>query len=159
MTVLFPNFGTPLTGKAQRFEQFHKDNPHVYREMCRFAREWMSRGGTRLGVDMLLGRVRWEVSTPTTGIEYKIANDHKPFYARLMMYQEPDLAGLFETRPAEANDWILDWARRHPRGGQPPAPPTSPTPTTPPPTNPPPTGAAAVRDMLNKMKASLKKPR
>lgn len=93
-----------MTAREEAFIAFHDANPDVYAAMCHFARQWRRSGRQRIGVDMLLGRVRWEMSIVTHRVdEFKISNDHKPFYARLIMYQEPDLDGVFVLKKAEAS--------------------------------------------------------
>jgi hypothetical protein len=95
------------TPKARAFMRFHDANPHVYDAMVRYSRELKARGKNKIGVEIILGRVRWDFTVSTVGdSEYKISNNHKPFYARLIMHREADLAGLFELREAEADDWI-----------------------------------------------------
>jgi hypothetical protein len=91
--------------RAERFERFHQDNPHVYDLMVRLARDWKRRTGrNRLGVAALWERMRWELAVRTTDEAPALNNDHKAFYARLIMRQEPDLEGLFEVRRSVADD-------------------------------------------------------
>lgn len=93
-----------MTAREEAFIAFHDANPDVYAAMCHFARDWRRRGRPHIGVDMLLGRVRWEMSIRTNRVdEFKISNDHKPFYARLIMYQEPDLEGVFVLKKADTS--------------------------------------------------------
>ena len=47
----------------------------------------------------------------TTDPEYKINNNFTAFYARLIMAQEPDLAGIFDLRTSEADEWIATIAK------------------------------------------------
>ena len=89
------------------FENFHAANPHVYDTLVFFARQWTATGRTKLGVAMLVERARWDLSIRTESEdEYKIANAHRAFYARLIMWREPDLRGLFNISPSVADDWI-----------------------------------------------------
>lgn len=44
--------------------------------------------------------------TERFGDEYKLNNDYRAFYARLLMANEPELAGFFETR-GEDNEHCL----------------------------------------------------
>ena len=98
--------------KTRKFEKFHADNPAVYEALVRLAREWVKRTGRhKVGIASLFEVARWELSLATSDSEYKIANSHKPFYARLIMAQEKDLAGLFELRPAEADEWLVSRER------------------------------------------------
>ncbi len=99
--------------KSEAFEKFHQENPDLYRVLVAQARRWVrATGRHRLGIASLFETARWEVSISTTDPDFKIPNDHKPFYARLIMVQEADLAGLFELRRAEADEWIDEWIRK-----------------------------------------------
>ncbi|MEU5721585.1 hypothetical protein ABZ783_07160 [Micromonospora sp. NPDC047738] len=91
---------------AEKFEQFHADNPAVYATLCRLAREWVDRTGRRkIGIGALTERCRWEIALATNDPEFKINNNHRAFYARLIMRDEPDLADLFELRKSMADEW------------------------------------------------------
>lgn len=92
--------------KADAFEEFHCANPLVYDVFVAQAREWQASGRAKCGVKMLFERVRWELAIRTVGDDYKINNNHAPFYARLIMAREDDLAGLFNVRSSEADAWM-----------------------------------------------------
>lgn len=91
----------------ERFEEFHADNPNVYGTLVRLAREWVKRTGRhKLGIATLFERARWEIALVTNDPEFKLNNNWRAFYARLIMSQEPDLADLFDLRASEADEWI-----------------------------------------------------
>jgi hypothetical protein len=97
---------------AGKFEAYHLANPQVWDCLVREARRWKrERPGARLGINLLIGRVRWvlTVHTNSTGDGFRI-NDHSaPFYARLLMHRCPDLDGLFALRSSwDADEWIAD---------------------------------------------------
>jgi hypothetical protein len=82
-----------------RFLAFHEANPRVYELLCRFSRVVVDRGYERVGIKLLWERVRWEVMIETDDPDgFKLSNDFHSRYARLIMEQEPELAGLFRTR-------------------------------------------------------------
>lgn len=93
---------------ARRFEQFHAANPNVYRVLVALAREWVRRTGRlKLGIATLYERARWDLAIVTDDPDYKLNNDHRAYYARLIMRQERDLTGLFDLRRSpEADQWI-----------------------------------------------------
>lgn len=92
---------------AERFADFHRANPGVYEALVRLAREWRYRTGRdRLGIAVLWERLRWELSI-TTDESPRLNNDYKPWYARLIMAQEADLADIFEVRRAAADAQLL----------------------------------------------------
>jgi hypothetical protein len=88
-----PRDGT-ITERALRF---HARNPHVYRFAVRVCRYMKARGLKHYGTKAV-----WEVMRfkylETTGDIYKLNNNYTAFYSRLIMAQEADLAGFFETR-------------------------------------------------------------
>lgn len=92
---------------AQRFEEFHEANPKVYIVLVRLAREWIRRTGrSKIGIGALFERTRWEIAITTSDPEFKLNNDFRAYYARLIMAEHPDLADLFEVRTSAADEWI-----------------------------------------------------
>jgi hypothetical protein len=89
--------------KIQReFEAFHLANPHVYRTLARLARQYSDRVGTTPGIGMLWEAMRWTVTMETRTVDFKLNNNYRSRYARLLMEQEADLADAFETRRLRA---------------------------------------------------------
>jgi hypothetical protein len=87
-----------------QFLRFHATNPDVYRRLVEMAYQWRARRPReRVGIGLLVAVLRWEEVVDTTGDHYRINEDYAPHYARLIMAREPDLAGLFETRPSVAD--------------------------------------------------------
>ena len=84
------------------FREFHADNPHVYDELVMLARRARSRGAVRIGIGMLFEVLRWRYTLRTVGDDFKLNNNYRSYYARLIMMREPDLAEIFETRQLHA---------------------------------------------------------
>lgn len=82
----------------EKFRDFHARHPEVYRELKRRAFELRKRGWTRWGIRNLWERMRYEFAIEQTLDDFKLNNNHAPYYARLLMENEPALAGFFETR-------------------------------------------------------------
>lgn len=82
------------------FWQFHRQNPQVYARLIGLARDLKAKGHTRLGIGMLFEVVRWQhmLLTHDPASEFKLNNNYRSHYARLIMLREEDLAGVFETR-------------------------------------------------------------
>jgi len=84
---------------AAEFLAFHEANPKVYAELVRLARQAKARGRTKVGIGMLWEVLRWHFWLETNGAdEFKLNNNHRSRYARLIMGLEADLLGVFETR-------------------------------------------------------------
>lgn len=84
----------------EKFDEFHAKHPEVYEMLVKLAREWMSYGHSKLGIATLFEKLRWEwhVNGMTDQDGYKLNNNYKALYARKMMFENPELDGLFETR-------------------------------------------------------------
>lgn len=80
--------------------EFHLDNPHVYDKLVSLAREARRKGHKKIGIKMLFEVVRWEhmMKTSDAHSSFKLNNNYHSYYARLIMSENPDLAGIFETR-------------------------------------------------------------
>lgn len=78
--------------------QFHWANPHVYSGLVKLARQARRAGRKKIGIGMLFERMRWEIFINTTGDDYKLNNNYRSRYARLIMDTESDLQGMFEVR-------------------------------------------------------------
>lgn len=87
----------PAIGIEAQFQAFHAANPHVYAALVREGRQLLARGHRKLGMKMLYERLRWQVYMETTddAHDFKLPNNYTAYYARLLMQQEPDFAGVF----------------------------------------------------------------
>jgi hypothetical protein len=90
---------------AKRFWGFHAANPEVYASLVRLAREFRRmRPAKNIGIALLYERLRWDFTMQTlSDDEFKLTNDYRAFYSRLIMQREPDLAGLFVTKESVAD--------------------------------------------------------
>lgn len=91
----------PLT-IDERFDLFHAANPHVYNALVRLARQLVDRGHKRYGMAGLFEVLRYRHALTTIDDLFKLNNDYKALYSRLIMEQETDLAGFFEIRERTA---------------------------------------------------------
>jgi hypothetical protein len=80
------------------FEKFHADNPAVYEKLVELALAAKANGHTSLGIGLLWERLRYYYTIEVTGGRPKFNNNYRSRYARLIMQQEPALAGFFRTR-------------------------------------------------------------
>jgi len=91
---------TPRRSIAERFADFHIQNPDVYQAIVEIARVMKGRGIHKMGIALIFERLRWlHFIDSTKGAEpFKLSNSFRAEYARLIMQQEPSLAGFFEIR-------------------------------------------------------------
>lgn len=84
----------------ERFVKFHAAHPDVYAKLCQYARQVVAAGYNQMGIAMLYERLRWyyKIERPDHKEAYKLSNDFRSRYARLIMEQEPDLCDFFKTR-------------------------------------------------------------
>jgi hypothetical protein len=90
---------TPTNIDVQ-FIRFHFDNPDVYRKLVDMARNLKLRGHETVGIGMLFEVIRWQTYMETIDMnsDFKLNNNYRSRYARLIMDQEPYLAGMFNIR-------------------------------------------------------------
>jgi hypothetical protein len=86
----------------QRFEEFHRDNPYVYNKLVEFARIAKAKGYERIGIGFLCEIIRWQGGPTISKDGFKISNDFRSRYSRLIEENEPDLNGFFTKRNLEA---------------------------------------------------------
>jgi hypothetical protein len=87
--------GADRMNAADKFVAFHQANPGVYAKLHAYALEARAAAREHIGIAMLIERFRWYTAVETTDPDFKVANNHKPYYARLLMRNDPNLAGLF----------------------------------------------------------------
>lgn len=80
-----------------RFAAFHRANPDIYTKLVRLARELRAKR-PHYGIRPLIEIVRYDQAMTNADDGFKINNDFCSRYARLIMDNEPDLDGFFETR-------------------------------------------------------------
>lgn len=89
---------TPENLIRDAFWRFHQENPQVYVELVRLARRLRDRGSSRLSINMLFEVLRYRWALRTRGDIFKLNNNYRSYYARMIMRREPDLRDAFELR-------------------------------------------------------------
>ena len=112
----------PVKAQSQleeKFLEFHAKHPEVYSALSRFAHQWRDRKGpdARLGIKMVIERVRWELALGARDESPRLNNNHSAFYARLLMAQEPALEGMFMLKKQRYESTI---SAKEEREGEPP---------------------------------------
>jgi hypothetical protein len=87
----------------REFRQFHEANPQIFDRLVELARKAKFWGRRHYGIAALWEVMRWDffskVNSPID--EFKLNNNHRAYYARLIMATCPDLDGFFHTRGDE----------------------------------------------------------
>jgi len=85
--------------RYERFRDFHRANPQVFKLFREFAISAYERGHrSRFGARMLGERIRWYTSVETSDQQYKINDHYWPYYARLLALSDLRFAEFFENR-------------------------------------------------------------
>lgn len=85
----------------EMFLAFHHRNPGVYVALRDMTRQAKDRGRTKIGVGMLFEVLRWNrivAGLPDETEDFKLNNNYRSRYARMIMERNPDLDGMFDTR-------------------------------------------------------------
>lgn len=79
------------------FDEFHKNNPRVYDEIVRFAREAKEFAGKKsVSIRLLAERAKWEIIMTTNGLEeFPINLKFYPNYVNLIRKEHSDLKDMF----------------------------------------------------------------
>ncbi len=86
------------------FRKFHRENPEVYRELRALALELLDRGRRRYGMKGLFEIVRWRRALRVSDDDgFKLNNNFTAFFSRILMHNEPTLAGFFALRESIAD--------------------------------------------------------
>jgi hypothetical protein len=97
-------FGTP-EAPANKLEaafwEFHAARPDVYELVDRFSRIAAARR-PHFSINVVFERIRWETNIERGEVDFKINNNHRPYYARLWMRHNPAHKGFFRTRELKA---------------------------------------------------------
>tara|TARA_R110002110_G_scaffold415835_1_gene657195 strand:+ start:22054 stop:22386 length:333 start_codon:yes stop_codon:yes gene_type:complete len=104
LTIDFSDLPDDMT---EGFWQFHRDNPGVYVRLVAMTRIMRNAGRTRIGIGMLFEVLRWEYWLSTESDEpFKLNNNYRAYYSRLIEQREPDLRGMFTKRKAAGDEAI-----------------------------------------------------
>jgi hypothetical protein len=84
--------------KLAKFKAYHLENPHVYQEFLKLAFKMKETGRTKYSAETIINVMRWNMDLKTTGKPFKISNDYRSIYARLLVYNHPEFIGFFDMK-------------------------------------------------------------
>lgn len=93
----------PEATLEDKFLAFHRSNPHVLVALETLARQYLAAGRKRISIAMLYEVLRFTAGLRTTGDEYALDNNHRAFYARLMVARHPEWRDAFRMRASQAD--------------------------------------------------------
>ena len=90
---------------GERFRRFHMDNTFVLAHLLVLARRWKSKGHSKIGIGMLFEVLRWEHGiSRDPKEEFKLNNNYRSYYTRLIQQIAPDVADMFEIRRSKSDE-------------------------------------------------------
>lgn len=81
-----------------RFEAFHALNPWVCAELERMTADCIGARFSKIGIGMLFEIVRYRYGRATVGDDFRLNNDFRSRYVRLLLQQHPEWTRYFEVR-------------------------------------------------------------
>lgn len=83
----------------RQFRDFDERNPQIWEEFEKRTVSAIQKGLTKLGAKLVIETIRWdEMIGKPKNEEFKICNNHHPYYARKFMLAHPEFRGVFELR-------------------------------------------------------------
>ena len=81
---------------CDNFRKFHRNNPMVFHKVVIASKELMRAGKKHYNIETILGVIRYDIDISTVGDQFKINNNYKPFYSRMLMTYmgKPDFFAL-----------------------------------------------------------------
>jgi len=92
---------------TEKFNQFHHDNPGVYKRLRELSFELLESGYERYSMKGLFEVLRYKEAIRTRGSLFKLNNNYTSLYARMLMRNEPRLYDFFSTR-SSPNTQIIE---------------------------------------------------
>lgn len=83
---------------VDHFWKFHTENPHVYELFKRFSADARNAGRRAYGSGAIFERIRWHVSIEVRGEDFKMNNNYRSCYSRLLCIEDPEFQGFFQLR-------------------------------------------------------------
>ena len=98
------HFEPPTKDPLERaFLRFHSENPHIARLLAAKALKLRECGERRWGIGALFESLRYDLAVQTRGAAFKLNNNHRAFYVRLLEDRHPELQGFFSKRRSAAD--------------------------------------------------------
>jgi hypothetical protein len=87
----------------ERFDEYHKENPHIYHQFRYYTLKAIQSGYKHFGSQMIIERIRWKTGVVSKNSDFKINNDYAAFYSRMFMAEYPSYSSYFRTRNSIAD--------------------------------------------------------
>ena len=94
--------------KNEKLIKFHYDNPLIYQLFKKYTLERIKLGFEKYSAEAILNRVRWDNDVQTSGADYKIPNEMKPFYSRLFTNKKSKHSEFFVQKKSVCDEINFD---------------------------------------------------
>lgn len=82
-----------------KFRDYHNSHPKVYKLFKQYANQMKESGREHYSAEIIINQIRWHHDIKSNGADvFKISNDFKPLYARLLVYKFPEFKDFFQFR-------------------------------------------------------------
>lgn len=100
MSIEESEFAPKDTRLWKEFLIFHQQNLHVYEIFKTLVKQMARKGFEHFGCRSFIEKIRWEIilGNENRDAEFKINNNHGPYYAWLYMLEHPEMKGFFRIR-------------------------------------------------------------
>ena len=86
-------------GVIEKFRDWYPSNMHVIDAFEKEAFYLLTRGRReRYSIYTIREKLRWDSLVSESGQDYKLNNNYSPFIARILMFLNSDMDGMFSTR-------------------------------------------------------------
>jgi hypothetical protein len=82
----------------ESFDEYHRNNPTIYRLIIKYALEAKSSGYPHYSINGIFERIRWHINIESDGSKFKLNNNYRSRYVRLIETYYPELRGFFRMR-------------------------------------------------------------
>lgn len=90
---------------AERFEEYHAANPHIFELLVKYTRHLIESGRTGYGINGVFERIRWHMDVETKDPDgYKMNNNYRAKYVRLLESEYPEFVGFYKKRRLRSED-------------------------------------------------------
>jgi hypothetical protein len=89
-----------LNGKTirQGFNEFHEENPQVYKSFEEQALKAIEKGRKKLSAKLIINWIRWNEVLRTSDENFKINDAYQAYYARHFIKLHPEHSEIFNLR-------------------------------------------------------------
>ena len=82
----------------QLFREYHDERPEIYYHFKKYSMQMYQSRRNHYGAKGVMERIRWDYALRYPEEDFKISNSFISMYARLLMFERPEMEGFFRTK-------------------------------------------------------------